>query len=163
MATGPTEDEISQIHQRLLALDTERKRLEARLMELEQVAARLQTESTPIATVTSASSAADKVAFFRRRFAGRTDVFPVRWENPKSGRSGYAPACANEWIRGLCGKPKIKCGACPNQAFIPVNDEVIACHLRGEDRIRPQVSTPVGKPSRSDSSMQSSGESSELR
>ena len=90
--------------------------------------------STP--TVTNGSPAADKVAIFRKLFAGRTDVFPARWENPKSGRSGYAPACANEWVRGVCGKPQVRCGECPNQSFIPVSDEVIEAHLRGEDRIR---------------------------
>ena len=63
-------------------------------------------------------------------------MFPTRWENPKSGRSGYAPACANEWVRGVCGKPQVRCGECPNQSFIPVSDEVIEAHLRGEDRIR---------------------------
>ncbi|WP_409372357.1 TOTE conflict system archaeo-eukaryotic primase domain-containing protein, partial [Pseudodonghicola xiamenensis] len=40
---------------------------------------------------------------FRRLFAGRPDVFPVRWENRKTGRSGYSPACANEWVKGICG------------------------------------------------------------
>ncbi len=61
----------------------------------------------------------------------------MRWDNPKTGRSGYAPACANEWVRGVCGKPQVKCGDCPNKAFIPVTAEVIECHLRGEDRVRP--------------------------
>jgi len=60
----------------------------------------------------------------------------VRWENTKTGRAGYAPACANEWIRGVCGKPQVKCGECPNQAFIPVSDEVIGRHLRGQDQTR---------------------------
>ena len=68
--------------------------------------------------------------------SGRTDVFPARWENPKTGKAGYAPACSNEWVRGVCGKPQVKCGECPNQAFIPVSGDVIECHLRGEDRIR---------------------------
>ena len=86
--------------------------------------------------MTNSSPAVDKVALFRLRFAGRTDVFPVRWENVKSGRSGYAPACANEWVRGVCGKPQVKCGECPSQAFIHVSNDVIECHLRGEDRIR---------------------------
>jgi superfamily II DNA or RNA helicase len=58
----------------------------------------------------------------------------VRWVNAKTGRSGYAPACANEWVKGICGKPQVKCGECPNQAFIPVSDEVIERHLRGEHR-----------------------------
>ena len=32
-----------------------------------------------------------KIALFRRLFRGRADVFPVRWENGKTGRSGYSP------------------------------------------------------------------------
>ncbi len=48
--------------------------------------------------------------------------------------------CANEWVRGVCGKPQVKCGDCPNKAFIPVTGEVIECHLRGEDRVRPERS-----------------------
>jgi hypothetical protein len=64
-------------------------------------------------------------------FAGRTDVFPKRWENMKQGRSGYSPACGNEWVRGICEKPKVKCGECPNQAFIPLGERVIADHLGG--------------------------------
>jgi superfamily II DNA or RNA helicase len=87
-------------------------------------------------TVTNSSTAAEKIAIFRGLFAGRTDVFPARWDNPKSGRSGYAPACSNEWVRGVCGKPQVKCGECPSQAFIPVTNDVIECHLRGEDRVR---------------------------
>ena len=82
------------------------------------------------------------MALFRELFAGRTDVFPVRWENAKAGRAGYAPACANEWLTGVCGKPRVKCGECPNQAFIPVSDGVIEGHLRGEDPVRPRSGRP---------------------
>ena len=39
-------------------------------------------------------------------------------------------------MRGVCGKPQVKCGDCPSQAFIPFTNEVIECHLRGEDRVR---------------------------
>src|SRR4029453_18244358 len=46
---------------------------------------------------------------------------------------GYAPACANEWRRGICEKPKVKCSACPNQAFQAVDDVPIERHLRGVD------------------------------
>ena len=42
-----------------------------------------------------------KIALFRRLFQGREDVYAVRWES-KAGRSGYAPACANEWRPGCC-------------------------------------------------------------
>ena len=74
-----------------------------------------------------------KIALFRRLFRGRSDVFPVRWENRTTERSGYAPACANEWQRGICEKPKVKCLACPNQAFQAVDDVSIERHLRGTD------------------------------
>ena len=87
-------------------------------------------------SVTTASSAAEKIALFRRLFTGRADVFPVRWENRKTAKSGYAPACANEWVRGICGKPQVKCGECPHQAFIPVTDDIIEKHLRGGDGAR---------------------------
>jgi hypothetical protein len=66
-------------------------------------------------------------------FAGRPDVFPVRWENKKAGRSGYSPACSNEWAKGICGKPRVKCGECPHQAFIPPSEDIIEKHLRGGD------------------------------
>jgi hypothetical protein len=79
------------------------------------------------------STIENKIALFRRLFRGRSDVFPVRWENRKTGRSGYAPACANEWQRGICEKPKVKCSACPNQAFFAVDEVSIERHLRGTD------------------------------
>ena len=58
-----------------------------------------------------------KIALFRSLFRGRDDVYPRRFENRKTGKSGYSPACGNEWVAGLCEKPRIKCAACPNQHF----------------------------------------------
>jgi hypothetical protein len=76
-------------------------------------------------------TADEKVALFRRLFRGREDFFPRLWENTRTGKKGYSPACDNEWVRGVCEKPRIKCSDCPNRAFSPVTDEVIADHLRG--------------------------------
>src|SRR5262249_21650849 len=78
------------------------------------------------------ATAADKVRLFRSLFRGREDVFPRLWVNAKSGKKGYAPACGNEWVRGVCDKPTVKCGDCPNQAFTSVSDQVILDHLRGK-------------------------------
>ena len=137
MNADAPEEEIAAVRRDLAALEVERRRLMDRLDQL-RTAERKPTTSEPVKpTVTNASSAAEKVALFRRLFGGRTDVFPVRWDNPKSGKSGYAPACSNEWIKGVCGKPQVKCGECPNQAFISVSAEVIEGHLRGDDRVRP--------------------------
>ena len=73
----------------------------------------------------------EKVALFRSLFRGRDDVFPVLWTSSKTGRTGYSPACSNEWTPGVCEKPRVRCGECPNQAFVPVSDRVILDHLRG--------------------------------
>ena len=78
-----------------------------------------------------ASPSADKIALFRSLFRGRENVFPRRWENGNTGKSGYAPVCENEWVRGICGKPQVKCGECPNQAFIPFGDDATRLHLSG--------------------------------
>ncbi len=74
----------------------------------------------------------EKVTLFRSLFRGREDVFPLRFENARTGRAGYSPACANEWVRPLCQKPRVKCSACPNQSWLPVTDEVVRRHLSGE-------------------------------
>src|SRR5262249_17878815 len=65
-------------------------------------------------------------------FRGRRDVFPVRFVSKGSGKPGYAPACANKFVRGVCELPRIKCGECPNQAFLPVDAAVLLDHLRGK-------------------------------
>jgi len=75
----------------------------------------------------------EKIALFRSLFRGREDVYPRRFENQRTGRAGYAPACGNEWVRGICEKPRIKCADCPHRAFLPVTDEVIRWHLSGRD------------------------------
>ncbi|GAB4238316.1 MAG: hypothetical protein OHK0028_15850 [Deltaproteobacteria bacterium] len=77
------------------------------------------------------STSAEKVALFRSLFRGREDVFPRLWEKPKTGRKGYSPVCSNEWVRGICEKPRVKCGKCSHRAFLPVTDQVVLDHLQG--------------------------------
>ena len=72
-----------------------------------------------------------KVALFRSLFKGRDDLYARRFESRKTGKSGYQPACRNEWVRGVCEKPKTSCGSCSRRAFEPVTDEVIRNHLAG--------------------------------
>ena len=129
-------EEIARIRSRLAVLHAERTALEARLEslrrnDLSQRDVPYLATATAAPHVTASSPVSKKVALFRRLFAGRLDVVPVRWESAKTGRAGYAPACANEWVKGICGKPQVKCGECPNQAFLPVSDEIIVRHLGG--------------------------------
>lgn len=105
---------------------TEMEELEKKLGQLEAECAMLREENARLryqlnppeqATVQYApakfsssldqtSSADEKIELFRQLFRGRGDIYPLRWENRK-GKSGYSPACANEWNRALCGKPKV--------------------------------------------------------
>ena len=84
-------------------------------------------------SVNDHSSAVAKVALFRSLFRGRDDVYPRRFESRQTGKSGYQPACANEWIRGVCEKPRVKCVDCAQRRFLPVTEEVIRWHLSGRD------------------------------
>ncbi|MHB8837790.1 MAG: TOTE conflict system archaeo-eukaryotic primase domain-containing protein [Gemmatimonadaceae bacterium] len=138
--TEPDADvEVSRLRARLTELELERTALQSRLVALERPSRVSERASAPAAgAITDASTPEEKLALFRSLFAGRPDVFPVRWENAKSGRSGYAPACANEWVRGVCDKPTIKCGECGNQAFIPVSLDILARHLRGREGAKAQ-------------------------
>jgi len=85
----------------------------------------------PQAQVSGVSSASEKVALFASLFRGRTDVYARRWENRGLGRSGFQPACANEWAAGLCDKRRAKCGTCRNRQLLPLTPGVIHDHLRG--------------------------------
>jgi hypothetical protein len=75
----------------------------------------------------------DKIALFRSLFRGREDIYPRRFESRRTGKTGYSPVCANEWVKGICEKPKIKCAECQHRRFLPVTDDVIRCHLSGQD------------------------------
>ncbi len=77
----------------------------------------------PPAMVDAASLPAAKVAFFAAMFTARTDVYVVRWENARTGRSGWLPAVRGGW-RG---------GADPgSRHYLPLTGEVLAAHLSGE-------------------------------
>lgn len=104
--------------------DAARRRLDALRKELSAL-------PCPPSAETSSLPSNAKVALFRSLFRGRTDVFPKHWYNPKKEKQGYSPACANEWVRGVCEKPRVKCGECPNQVFHEVTDRVILDHLWG--------------------------------
>ncbi|WP_447585703.1 TOTE conflict system archaeo-eukaryotic primase domain-containing protein [Pseudoxanthomonas mexicana] len=118
----------------LTALRAENTRLIA-LLESHGIEWRPPSKPAAPPAEPSRLSTEEKVALFRRLFRGRTDVYPVRWQSKTTGKSGYAPACANEWRAGVCEKPRIKCGDCSNRLLIPLSDAVIYNHLAGEHTV----------------------------
>ena len=51
----------------------------------------------------------------------------------KTGKSGYQPSCKNEWAKGICAKPKVKCSNCSHREYLSVTDDVIEWHSRGNN------------------------------
>ena len=129
---------ISEIEAELANLDHHRDQL---LDELTQLRRQLLQKDSPAQlmlqiqgiTVNNQSSQEEKIHLFRSLFKGREDVFPRRFENSKTRKSGYAPVCRNEWQAGICQKPKIACQECNFRAFTQVSDETIRNHLKGND------------------------------
>ena len=120
----------------LLELKAENARLTA-LLEANGIQWRARPKNVPPASTLEPSllSTGEKVALFRRLFRGRTDVYPIRWEGKTSAKSGYSPACANEWRTGVCEKPRIKCGNCGSRLLIPLSDAVLYDHLAGRHTV----------------------------
>jgi len=75
-----------------------------------------------------------KIELFLSYFKGRENIYPFRWES-KNGRSGYSPACWNEWQPNICNKPKISCSECTNQKFKVPDHQAIYGHLKGTQTI----------------------------
>lgn len=126
--------ELKQLRDELAKLNQRRLEVVAEIQKLQEF--RIKPDATPKmeGTIDAQSSEAEKIYLFRKLFSGRDDVFPLRFESQKSGRSGYQPACKNEWRAGICFKPKVKCAKCECREFIPVSDAVVRQHLSGKDQ-----------------------------
>lgn len=133
-STEPGSPRLRTLRVRLAALEAERATLEAELRAEEHAAENLPL--LPAATPTGgALRPSEKVTLFLSLFGARRSVFPKLWENPKTGKKGYSPACAHEWQRPLCAKPQIKCTECRHQKFPPLDERAVETHLRGEQTL----------------------------
>ncbi|HZC51127.1 MAG TPA: DEAD/DEAH box helicase family protein, partial [Mycobacterium sp.] len=74
--------------------------------------------------VDNRSSPEKKLAFFRVLFAARSDVYAVRWENRRSGKSGWMPAVREGWRKGAARRD-----------YLPLTDDAVVAHLSGEIEI----------------------------
>ena len=77
-------------------------------------------------------SSEEKIRIFEEVFKGRKDIYAKRWESNKTGKSGYSPACANEFNQSKCGKPRMKCSECPFRELLPLTESIIKKHLKGD-------------------------------
>ena len=73
--------------------------------------------------VQAGSSPEEKVAFYATLFGARRDVYAVRWENARLGKSGWMPAVEGGWRKGGKGS---------EQRYLPLTPGVISAHLTGD-------------------------------
>ena len=86
-----------------------------------------------LAPVHAGSTSQEKIDFFLSLFRGRDNLYAKRYYNLKTGKSGYVPACQNEWLPGICDKKVHRCPECPNRAFKSLTAKTIRAHLMGKD------------------------------
>jgi superfamily II DNA or RNA helicase len=131
-AIAAAEDELSALDARRTVLLEKIRSLRDQQIRigLENVGGKLDSKE---AGLTNLSTQDEKIALFRNLFRGREDVYPRRFESIKTGKKGYLPVCQNEWVTGVCLKPKIRCEQCNHRMFAPVTDDVVRNHLTGFD------------------------------
>jgi hypothetical protein len=98
---------IANVEKHLANLLKQKEDAEAKLKSLREKLAisehqnniRPSLSTSPPDHIARPLTSGDKVDLFRRRFQGRDDVYPKLWQNSKTGKKGYSPACDNEWVR----------------------------------------------------------------
>jgi len=132
----PLVTELEKAESDLERIEAQRTAANARIHALRNELAALDATPRPVVPETLPGLAprtpADKVKLFRQLFRGRPDLYPTRFVGKKTGKPGYAPACSNKFVPGICELPKVKCGDCTRQAFKPVDDAAVIAHLKGQ-------------------------------
>ena len=123
--------ELDSLRSEVARLKAENRRL-LRLIELTPRQARppepSQTaifEAEPGA-VRADSPAAAKVSFYAALFGARTDMYALRWDNPRLGRGGWVPAVRGGWRKNAPSG---------GRAYLPLTSQVLTSHLSGDVEI----------------------------
>lgn len=127
------ENRIHEIEKRLSDIEKEKSAMLSELSKLRSSA--IPEKETPLlgssASPSAPATTTEKIDLFLKLFRCRDDVYPKLWENKSKGTKGYSPVCANEWVRGVCGKPKVKCSDCQERSFLKLDIVAVEAHLRG--------------------------------
>ncbi len=127
---GPARE--AELRRELDALHAENRRLQA-LLGLNQPSRRAPVTpwvptllpdheiDADIPAVDHRSSREAKIALFRTLFAGRDDVYAVRWESRRTAKSGWSPAVVGGWTNARK----------PGREYAPLSSDVVEAHLVG--------------------------------
>src|SRR5262245_15371036 len=123
--TPPDAGMVARLERELAAARAEVARL-GRLLDLRGLDTAPSPEQLAVpvpALVTNESSNPDKFALYTDRFRARADVYALRYENRWTGKSGWTPAVAGGWRKGMKHE---------SATFLPLTAEVIKDHLWGK-------------------------------
>lgn len=136
------EDNLKALQEQLTKLDSERAKL---IIEINSIRNKQLTgpkKERPLPLLLGSPSLAitpqspqEKIDLFLKLFRCREDVYPKRWEQPKTGKQGYSPVCDLEWVKPICQKPTIRCSDCQHQKFPPLDSFAVESHLKGRTTI----------------------------
>ena len=120
--------ELSELRAERDRLRTENTRL-ARLLELggQDTSPAAEQLAAPVrhGLVSMASPTQRKLALYLDLFRARTDTYARRWENPRTGASGWTPAVAGGWRKGMTRS---------TARLLPLTPDVVAEHLAARSR-----------------------------
>lgn len=132
------ENKLKDLEEKLATLEIERAKLilEINLLRSKKFSSQKDNSLPPVLFGTSClenppQTPQSKIDLFLKLFRCREDVYPKRWENSKTGKQGYSPACDLEWVKPICQKPTIKCSDCHHQKFSPLDEKTVESHLKG--------------------------------
>ena len=92
MDSTPQHPRVADLRRKLAQLTVETRETEDELVALESDG-QLKLGATTASAVQTPRTPAEKVALFLELFATRRSGYPKRWENEKTGKNGYSPAC----------------------------------------------------------------------
>ena len=100
-----------------------------------EAAQRFERYAADRGIVTSSSGDRAKIALYRSLFRGRPDVHARGYLS--KGKIGYAPACRHEGNWSVCPRKakrdwSYSCASCKKREFLPLSDEDLKKHFRGE-------------------------------
>ena len=124
-------DRIKEIEVELHDLEAHRQGL---IAEMREIRSAEESPELPLGKGTPGTNE-EKIDLFLSLFGARRSVYPKLWINLKKGSKGYSPACGNEWVHGLCEKPRVRCSDCPNQNFPTLDHSAVHSHLTGRHTI----------------------------
>jgi len=129
------EEKIRSLELELAGLEARRQELRTRINSLKEEISN-SAKGLPIlgkpCSEAAPTTTTEKLDLFLKLFRGRQDIYAKRWENLRTKKSGYAPVCANEWVKPLCEKPRVKCAECAHQKFLFLDERAVEAHLKGQ-------------------------------